>query len=137
MFRNISAEEEDEEIAEAADAAADIESNDAGIIYAYSFPSIMRKEQQCPIKVGLTTIGDANARVLQQCKQTCCFEFPIVLGTWEVPRVAAVESAIQKTLEARGSKRNAPGAEWFNTTLDEFETIVKFVQPLAKPGPGP
>src|SRR5947207_848006 len=74
MFRNISAEEEDEEIAEAA--ATDIDSNDAGIIYAYSFPSIMRKDQQFPIKVGLTTIGNAGARVLQQCKTTCCFEFP-------------------------------------------------------------
>src|SRR5260370_9577637 len=41
MFRNISAEEEDEEIAEAADAAADIESNDAGSLSAYSFPSII------------------------------------------------------------------------------------------------
>jgi hypothetical protein len=33
-------------------------------------------------------------------------------------------------LEARGSKRQAPGTEWFDTTVDEIEAIVKFVQPV-------
>lgn len=129
MFRNISL---DEELAEADAVATDIESNDAGVIYAYSFPTIMRKDGRFPVKVGLTTTGDADARVTQQCKQTCCFEFPVVLRTWEVQRVAAVEDAIHSTLEARGSKRNAPGTEWFDTTLEEIESIVKFVQPSAQ-----
>jgi hypothetical protein len=129
MFRNISLEEE---IAEADALAIDIESDDAGIIYAYSFPSIIRKDgNRFPIKVGLTTTGDADARVTQQCKTTCCFEYPIILGTWEVQRVAAVEDAIHSTLEARGSKRQAPGTEWFDTTLVEVESVIKFVQPTA------
>lgn len=128
-FRNISIEEE---MAEADAVATDIESNDAGIVYAYSFPSIMRRDGKFPIKVGLTTTGDADARVTQQCKQTCCFEYPVVLRTWEVQRVAAVEDAIHSTLEARGSKRQAPGTEWFDTTLEEVENIVKFVQPTAQ-----
>lgn len=128
MFRNISLEEE---MAEADAFAIDIESDDAGIIYAYSFPSIVKKEGRFPIKVGLTTTGDADARVLQQCKTTCCFEYPVVLGVWEVQRVAAVEDAIHSTLEARGSKRRAPGAEWFDTTLNEVESVIKFVQPTA------
>lgn len=132
MFRNISLEEE---MAEADALATDIESDDAGIIYAYSFPSIVRKGEKFPIKVGLTTTGDADARVMQQCKTTCCFEYPVVLGTWEVQRVAAVEDAIHSTLEARGSKRHAPGTEWFDTTLDEVESIIKFVQPTALAGP--
>ena len=51
--------------------------------------------------------------------------------TWEVQRVAAVEDAIHSTLEARGAKRHAPSTEWFNTTLEEIESIVKFVQPMA------
>jgi hypothetical protein len=129
QFRNISL---DDEMAEADAVATDVESNDAGIIYTYSFPSIMRKDGRFPIKVGLTTTGDADARVIQQCKQTCCFEYPVVLKTWEVQRVAAVEDAIHSTLEARGSKRQAPGTEWFNTTLEEVETILKFVQPSAQ-----
>ena len=125
QFRNIPI---DEELAEADAVATDVESNDSGIIYAYSFPSITRKEGRFPIKVGLTMRGDAGERVTQQCKQTCCFEYPVVLKTWEVQRVAAVEDAIHSTLEARGSKRRAPGTEWFDTTPEEIETIVKFIQ---------
>lgn len=128
QFRNVSI---DEEMAEAEAVATDIASNDAGIIYAYSFPSIMKKDGNFPIKIGLTTTGDADARVAQQCKQTCCFEYPIILRTWDVQRVAALEDAIHSTLEARGFKRQAPGTEWFDTTLDEIEIIVKFVQPSA------
>lgn len=128
QFRNISIEEE---LAEADAVATDVESNDAGIIYAYTFPSIRKAGDKFPIKVGLTTTGDADARVIQQCKQTCCFEYPKILMTWEVQRVAAVEDAIHSTLEARGSKRQAPGTEWFDTTIEEVDSIVKFVQPTA------
>lgn len=128
MFKNISLEEE---MAEADAVATDVESNDAGIIYAYTFPTLRKAEGKFPIKIGLTTTGDADARVIQQCKQTCCFEYPKVLMTWEVQRVAAVEDAIHSTLEARGSKRQAPGTEWFDTTVEEVESIVKFVQPMA------
>lgn len=132
MFKNISI---DEELAEADAVATDVESDDSGIIYAYSFPSIKKNDGRFPIKIGLTTTGDANARVTQQCKQTCCFEYPVVLKTWEVLRVAAVEDAIHSTLEARGSKRQAPGAEWFDTTVEEIEAIVKFVQPVTPATP--
>jgi hypothetical protein len=126
MFRNIPLEEE---IAEADAVATDTDTNGAGTIYAYSFPSI-RKGGKFPIKIGLTTTGDADARVAQQCKATCCFEHPVVLKTWEVQRVAAVEVAIHRTLEARGVKLQAPGNEWFDTTLEEVESIVNFVQPM-------
>ena len=129
-FKNISI---DEELAEAEAVATDIESNEPGLIYAYSFPSIKKNDGRFPIKVGLTTIGDASARVMQQCKGAWCFEYPVLLKTWEVQRVAAVEDAIHSTLEARGSKRDAPGTEWFDTTLEEIEAIVKFVQPTARP----
>lgn len=135
MFRNISLEEE---MAEADEAAINVDSDDAGIIYAYSFPTIVRKDgSRFPIKVGFTTTGDADARVAQQCKTTCCFEYPVILGTWEVQRVAAVEDAIHSTLEARGSKRQSPGTEWFDTTLEEVESVIKFVQPSAHAIPRP
>lgn len=135
MFKNISLEEE---IAEADAAAVDIESDDAGIIYAYSFPSILKKDgSRFPIKIGLTTTGDAEARVMQQCKATCCFEYPVTLGAWEVQRVAAMEDAIHSTLEARGSKRHAPGTEWFDTTLEEVQSVIGFVQPSANAVPRP
>jgi hypothetical protein len=125
MFKNFSV---DEELAEADAVATDVESNDSGIIYAYSFPSIRKNGSKFPIKIGLTITGDAGERVTQQCKQTCCFEYPVVLKTWEVQRVAAVEDAIHSTLEARGSKRHAPGTEWFDTTLEEIDSVIRFVQ---------
>lgn len=130
MFRNISLEDE---VAEADAVATDPDSNDAGIIYTYSFPSIIREVGKYPIKVGLTTTGDAEARVTQQCKATCCFEHPRILKTWEVRRVAAVEDAIHSTLEARGARRQAPGTEWFDTTVEEVESIVRFVQQSSGP----
>lgn len=129
LFRNISLEEE---LAEADAIAVDVDSTDSGIIYAYTFPSIKRADGRFPIKIGLTTTGDADARVAQQCKQTCCFEFPVILRTWDVPRVGAVEDAIHSTLEARGSKRHAPGSEWFDTTPEEIESVIKFIQPQAR-----
>jgi hypothetical protein len=128
MFKNISLEAE---IAEADEQAADVE-NEPGIIYAYTFPLIMKSGgQRFPIKVGLTTTGDAEARVMQQCKSSA-FEFPEILKTWEVQRVGAMEDAIHSTLEARGHKREAPGTEWFDTTVAEIEAIIRFVQPNAK-----
>lgn len=127
MFRNISLEEE---LAEVDAVATDATSDDDGIIYAYTFPAIRKDDgQRFPIKIGLTTTGDAQARVMQQCKTTCCFDYPVILATWKVRRVGAVEDAIHSTFEARGSKRDAPGTEWFNTTLDEIESVVKFIQP--------
>ena len=128
-FRNISLEEE---LAEADAVAVDVDSKEAGIIYAYTFPSIRKADGKFPIKIGLTTIGDAEARVAQQCKTTSCFEFPVILQIWDVSRVGAVEDAIHSTLEARGSKRHAPGTEWFDTTLEEIESIIKFIQPQAR-----
>jgi hypothetical protein len=126
QFKNISI---DDELAEADAVATDIESNDSGLIYAYSFPSVTKTNDKFPIKVGLTTTGDAQSRVTQQCRQTCCFEFPVLLKTWTVKRVAAVEDAIHSTLDARGSKLSAPGTEWFNSTLEEIDSIVQFIQP--------
>ncbi|MGH7144254.1 MAG: GIY-YIG nuclease family protein [Planctomycetota bacterium] len=125
MFKNISIEEE---LAEVDAVATDVDSNEPGIIYAYSFPSIKKNGARFPIKVGLTVTGDAAERVKQQCKQTCCFEYPVVLKTWQVQRVGAVESAIHSTLEARGSKRQSPGTEWFDTTLGEIDDVIKFIQ---------
>ncbi|MEI7843804.1 MAG: GIY-YIG nuclease family protein, partial [Gallionellaceae bacterium] len=56
------------------------------------------------------------------------FENPVILSQWRVKRVGAVESAIHATLKSRGKWReNVPGTEWFDTTLSEIETIVKFI----------
>ncbi len=106
MFKNISLEEE---LAEADAVATDVESHDPGMIYAYSFPLIQRSDGKFPIKIGLTTTGDTEARVTQQCKQTCCFEYPVVLKTWQVQRVAAVEDAVTEHPNAATSEHLKSG----------------------------
>jgi hypothetical protein len=110
--------DDEEEVAEADEIAFDIDSDEAGCIYAYSFPTLKKENGRFPVKIGLTTSGDPENRVNSQCRQTCCFEHPTILGSWRVDRVAAFESAIHSTLEARGLRREAPGAEWFDTTLE-------------------
>lgn len=136
QFKNISIAEEQAEV-ELAEVDAIPTDNDSGFIYAYSFPSIVKREGRFPIKIGYTATEDASARVAQQCKATCCFEYPVVLQTWSVQRVEAVEDAIHSTLNARGSKRHAPGNEWFDTTREEIETIVDFIQSSAPADPRP
>lgn len=132
MFKNISSVEEAEEI-EKAEAEAEVEEEDgadgSGLIYAYSFPSIERVNEKFPIKIGLTRKDDADARVKAQCQKTCCFEYPRVLQTWRVLRVFELEHAIHSALRARGLKRDAPGTEWFDTTVAEIDSIIKFIQP--------
>jgi hypothetical protein len=117
----------EEDLVDAAiDAGDEITDELGGFIYAFSFPLIV-KEGNFPIKVGRTT-GDVASRVLDQCKGSATFEQPIVLGTWPVKRVGPTELAIHNVLKARGKHReNAPGKEWFDTSIAEIKSIIEFV----------
>ncbi len=116
------AEDEDEAIED----QADVEFN--GCIYAFTFPAIKSAQKPFPIKVGLTTAADVETRVFGQCKGAGFFEKPEILGRWQVKRVAQVEDAIHAVLKARGRwKEDAPGDEWFITTIDEVQSIVSFI----------
>lgn len=98
-----------------------------GWVYAFSFPVLVNNSAAFPIKIGRTA-NDVEGRVAYQCKGSATFENPVILGSWQVKRIAAVESAIHATLKSRGKWReNVPGTEWFDTTLTEIEAIVKFV----------
>jgi len=98
-----------------------------GSIYAFTFPALVNKNSPFPIKIGKTT-GNVAQRVEKQCKSSATFDNPVILGSWKVTRVGAVESAIHNVLRSRGKWReNVPGVEWFDTTLEEIESIVKFV----------
>jgi hypothetical protein len=99
-----------------------------GQVYAFSFPMLVKDGSPFPIKVGMTT-GDVGKRVETQCKGSATFENPVILGKWEVKRVGAFESAIHNILKVRGKWReNAPGTEWFDTTLEEISQIVALVK---------
>ena len=98
-----------------------------GWIYAFSFPVLVKEGLAFPIKIGMTT-KDVEGRVAYQCKGSATFENPVILNKWQVKRVGAVESAIHSTLKSRGKWReNVPGTEWFDTTLAEIDTILKFI----------
>ena len=99
-----------------------------GWIYAFTFPAIKTVQKPFPIKVGLTTAADVDTRVFGQCKGSGFFEKPEILGRWQVKRVGQVEDAIHAVLKARGRwKEDAPGDEWFITTIDEVQSIVSFI----------
>lgn len=99
-----------------------------GWIYAFTFPAIKRSDRSFPIKIGLTTAPDVETRVYGQCKGSGFFERPEILGRWQVKCVAQLEDAIHAVLKARGRwKEDAPGDEWFVTTLDEVNAILEFI----------
>lgn len=116
---------------ELVDAAIESGDEDAGEfdgwIYAFSFPSIVKTDGIFPIKIG-KTVGDVESRVADQVKGAASFEQPIILGRWQVKRVGPSELAIHNVLKARSKWReNAPGREWFNTTVVEVQAIISFV----------
>jgi len=98
-----------------------------GWIYAFSFPSIVKTDGVFPIKIG-QTVGDVKARVDAQVKGSASFEQPLILRSWKVERVGPTEFAIHNILKARSKWReNAPGREWFDTSIIEIESIINFV----------
>ncbi|MDD5470494.1 MAG: GIY-YIG nuclease family protein [Sideroxydans sp.] len=98
-----------------------------GWVYAFSFPMLVRANEPFPIKIG-KTLKDVDERVAQQCKGSASFDNPVILGRWQVNRVGPTELAAHNVLKARGKWReNAPGVEWFDTTISEVQSILNFV----------
>jgi len=111
----------DEEIAEEAGPATD------GWIYAFTFPELIKNEP-FPIKIGMT-IRDVEERVADQCKGSAIFSPPKILKSWKVQKVSLTERTAQNLLKLSGQwKSEAPGAEWFVTTMVEIERIIGIIQ---------
>lgn len=111
----------DEEIAEEAGPTAD------GWIYAFTFPELF-KDASFPIKIGMT-IRDVEERVNDQCRGSAIFSKPKILKSWRIQKVSLAERTVQGLLKLSGQwKSDAPGSEWFVTTLAEIERIVGIVQ---------
>jgi len=111
----------DEEIAEEAGPTTD------GWIYAFTFPELIRNEP-FPIKIGMT-IRDVEERVADQCKGSAMFSTPKILKSWGVQKVSLTERTVQNLLKLSGQwKSEAPGSEWFVTTLAEIERVMGIVQ---------
>ncbi len=118
----------EDELVDAAVESGDEEADEFdGWIYAFTFPSIAKTSGVFPIKIG-RTVGDVETRVNEQVKGASSFEQPVILGRWQVKRVVPSELAIHNVLKARSKWReNAPGHEWFDTTIKEIESIIEFV----------
>ena len=115
---------EDAAIDDAEPDAVEDEDDLKGWVYAFTFPLIQKTDIPFPIKIGKARL-DVFARVTAQCKGSATFEQPMILGRWEVPRMSHAESAIHAVLKAKGKWREGvPGIEWFNTTLQEIDSIV-------------
>lgn len=111
----------DEEIAEEAGPTTD------GWVYAFTFPELI-KDEPFPIKIGMT-IRDVEERVADQCKGSAIFSLPKTLNSWRVQKVSLTERTVQSLLKLSGQwKSDAPGSEWFITTLAEIERIVDIVR---------
>jgi len=103
-------------------------SNRDGWIYAFTFPALIKDGQPFPIKIGKAS-REVEGRVSQQCKGSALFDNPVILRKWNVNRMSSFERAIHLTLETRGKWREGvPGKEWFDTTLEEVESIVQFIK---------
>lgn len=114
-------DEIDEEIADEAGPTTD------GWIYAFTFPELV-KDEAFPIKIGMT-IRDVDERVADQCKGSAFFSKPKILQSWNVQKVSLTERTVQGLLKLSGQwKADAPGSEWFVTTLTEIERIIEIVQ---------
>jgi hypothetical protein len=114
-------DEIEEEIAEEAGTATD------GWIYAFTFPDLI-KDEPFPIKVGMT-IRDVEERIADQCRGSAFFSPPKLLKSWRVNQVSLTERTVQGLLKLSGQwKSDAPGSEWFVTTVDEIERVVGIVQ---------
>lgn len=123
--------DEDEVDSEAIEAAADVgltgDTDLSGWLYAFSFELIMKPAGPFPIKVGRA--DEVEKRVAQQCRSSAVFQHPKILKSWPVTNQGAAERAVHNVLRYRGRWRaDAPGIEWFNTTVDEIESIILFLQ---------
>jgi len=123
-----SAETSDDDIEEEiAEDVSEIGTPADGWIYAFTFPELIKNES-FPIKVGMT-IRDVEERVGDQCKGSAIFSQPKILKSWPVQKVALTERTLQNLLKLSGQwKSEAPGTEWFVTTLAEVERLLSIVQ---------
>lgn len=93
-------------------------------VYWYTFPAYQAKSGPYPIKIGRGT--DPQTRIRTQV--TAMPEHPVVLGMHGHADPAHLERALHSVLVLRGKRKSdAPGTEWFMTTPEEIEALIKTV----------
>lgn len=103
----------------------------AGAVYVYYFPAYRDQAAYLgrgvwPMQIGMTAAGEVSLRVRDQVG-TAMPERPIVGLIYRTGSAANVERLLHATLEERGRRiGDAPGREWFLTSLSEIREIMEF-----------
>jgi hypothetical protein len=106
-----------------------IEGAGTGSVYVYYFPSYklladFRQEERWPIKVGMTSLADANIRISDQ-QGTAMPERPVVAYVRRSDTPLKLERLVHAVLFYRGRQLDdAPGSEWFSSNPEEVQSIV-------------
>jgi hypothetical protein len=118
-------------------------------VYLYCYEAYRRLAQKegrrlFPCKIGRSE-RDPLLRVLSQ-SSTALPEVPTVVRLFKTNDSSALEAAIHCILSLRGREvENSPGTEWFLTSPEEVDDIVRFIsedhaekaEPGAEPNGGP
>jgi hypothetical protein len=100
-------------------------------VYLYYFESYRRLAEikgnrLFPCKIGRSE-RDPLLRVLSQ-SSTALPEFPRIARLFKTNDGSALEAAIHSILSLRGMEiEDSPGTEWFLTSPDEIDSIVRFI----------
>lgn len=105
-----------------------IDGKGSGCVYVYYFPSYkiladMRNFDRWPIKVGMTSLGNAQIRISEQ-QGTAMPEQPVVAYVRRTDTPLKLERLVHAVLFYRGQKLDAPGSEWFSATPEEVKAII-------------
>jgi hypothetical protein len=102
-----------------------------GAVYVYYFPAyrdqaVHLDKDSWPMKIGMTAAGEVPLRIRDQVG-TAMPERPIVGLIYRTDSAANAERLLHSTLEARERRIvDAPGQEWFLTSLSEIREILDF-----------
>jgi hypothetical protein len=106
-----------------------IDGEGSGNVYVYYFPSYkaladLRNENRWPIKVGMTSLGNAQIRISEQ-QGTAMPEQPVVAYVRRTDTPLKLERLVHAVLFYRGQQlEDAPGSEWFNANPEEVRAII-------------
>ncbi|WP_395402263.1 GIY-YIG nuclease family protein [Arthrobacter sp. UC242_113] len=106
-----------------------VEGAGAGSVYVYYFPGYrlladLRRDDRWPIKVGMTSVGDAKIRISDQ-QGTAMPEQPLVAYVRRSDTPLKLERLVHAVLFYRGRQLDdAPGSEWFSSNPEEIKSII-------------
>lgn len=115
-----------------------VEGTGSGSVYVYYFPSYrllaeFRRDERWPVKIGMTTLGDAKIRISDQ-QGTAMPERPVVAYVRRSNAPFKLERLVHAVLFCRGRQLDdAPGSEWFSSSPEEVKSIIDWAHAGERP----